>query len=63
MNWIDVNEKLPTKPGDYLVTTQNGFVCVGKFWVGMGENVWSGRLKNCVVAWCELPKPYVRGKQ
>ena len=58
--WIDVRDMLPTKSGSYLVTTENGFVQIANFWVGLNENYWCGRFKNCVIAWCDLPKRYVR---
>ena len=58
--WIDVQNMLPSKSGDYLVTTENGYVCIAKFWKGMNENSWSGRFKHCVIAWGDLPKPYRR---
>ena len=54
-HWIPTSEKLPVKDGEYLVTTKNKYVVVGRFIVDFG---WNGRLKNCVIAWAELPKPY-----
>lgn len=60
-NWIDVEDMLPTKSGDYLVTTKNGFVQVAKWGYGLYKSGgWNGHCKNCIIAWSELPKPYVR---
>lgn len=56
MDWIDMRLSHPPKMGDYLVTTKNNYVVVGK-WLGK-DTGWNGRLKNCVVAWAFLPEPY-----
>lgn len=55
-DWI--TDHLPTKSGDYLVTTKAGFVCIAKFWVGLNENHWTGRFRNCVIAWRDVPERF-----
>ena len=58
--WNDVSKVgLPKEPGDYLVTTKNGYVGIGKLWHTIyGESMWSGKYRNCVIAWQELPPAY-----
>ncbi len=60
MKWVDVNDELPTHSGDFLVTTKNGYVQIAKFWRGLKENQWSGQFTNCVIAWMEVPEPYIK---
>lgn len=58
--WISVEERLPEKSGDYLVTTKNGYVQVAKWGFDLYKNSgWSGKhLAKCIIAWMPLPEPY-----
>lgn len=62
--WISVEDRLPDKTGDYLVTTKNGYVQIAKWGYGLykTEGWTSKNLKNCVVAWMECPKAYGKEK-
>ena len=55
-DWIPVSERLPDKPGKYLVTVKNGNVYAGTFCVV------SGRFQCAAVAWMPLPEPYKETK-
>ena len=48
----------PTRYKKYLITTNNGTVSLAHISGFVGEERWSGRFRDCVVAWMELPKPY-----
>lgn len=50
--WIPVTERLPEKPGKYLVTVQNGNVYSGTY------DAYSKRFHCAAIAWMELPEPY-----
>ena len=50
--WIPVTERLPDKPGKYLVTVQNGNVYAGTY------DKFSKRFQCAAVAWMSLPEPY-----
>ncbi len=57
--WISVEDRLPDKTGDYLVTTKNGYVQIAKWGYGLYKaNEWNGHFKNCVIAWMDCPKGY-----
>ena len=62
--WISVEDRLPDKTGDYLVTTKNGYVQIAKWGYGLykTEGWTSKNLKNCVVAWMDCPKAYGKEK-
>ena len=63
--WVDVEDRLPDKTGDYLVTTKNGYIMVAKWGYDLYKSSgWSGKnISKCIIAWCELPKPYVKINQ
>ena len=61
--WISVEERLPEKSGDYLVTTKNGYVVVAKWGYGLYKGGWNGHFKNCIIAWQNLPEPYKKGAE
>lgn len=50
--WIPVEERLPDKPGKYLVTVKNGNVYAGTF------DMVSHKFQCAATAWMELPEPY-----
>jgi hypothetical protein len=52
MRWIPVSERLPDKPGKYMVTVSNGNVYAGTF------DAYSGRFQCAATAWMPLPAPY-----
>ena len=52
--WIPVEDRLPEKPGKYLVTVQNGNVYAGTF------DMVSHKFQCAATAWMELPEPYRR---
>lgn len=57
--WISVEERLPEKSGDYLISTTHGYVGVAKWGFGLyKKGGWNGNCKNCIVAWMPLPEPY-----
>lgn len=55
-NWIPVSERLPDKPGKYLVTVRNGNVYSGTF-----DKI-SNRFMCAATAWMPLPEPYKEEK-
>lgn len=58
-SWIPCSKKLPTKRGDYLVTCDDGTVCIWWFVVEGDLKVWQIRLCDCKpIAWMSLPEPY-----
>ena len=52
--WIPVEDRLPEKPGKYLVTVQNWNVYAGTF------DMVSHKFQCAATAWMELPEPYRR---
>ena len=50
--WVPVTERLPEKPGKYLVTVRNGNVYAGTF-----DKI-SNRFQCAATAWMPLPEPY-----
>ena len=61
--WHPMSEGYPEKAGVYLVTTKKGFLCLGTLYHTLfGEPYWNGRMRDCVVAWQELPEPFREGE-
>jgi len=50
--WIPCSERMPEKPGKYLVTVKNGNVYAGTF------DVISGKFQCAATAWMPLPEPW-----
>ncbi len=50
--WIPCSNRMPEKPGKYLVTVKNGNVYAGTF------DVISGKFQCAATAWMPLPEPY-----
>jgi len=50
--WIPCSERMPEKPGKYLVTVKNGNVYAGTF------DVISGKFQCAATAWMQLPEPW-----
>lgn len=50
--WIPCSNRMPEKPGKYLVTVKNGNVYAGTF------DVISGKFHCAATAWMPLPEPY-----
>lgn len=71
INWIPCSERLPDKPGKYLVTFReiiyNGIeekpkTTVCSYYREGRELKWSKAKYGRVTAWTEMPKPYQEEK-
>ena len=61
IKWNDVNNMLPNKEGEYLVTTfSGGMLDVDKAILFINEDGTKDWSLFGVIAWAELPKPYKR---
>lgn len=57
--WTLCSERLPKEKGDYLVTCDDGTVCIWWFVIEGDLKVWQTRLCDCKpIAWMPLPEPY-----
>lgn len=60
MEWIPIEERLPEKPGEYLVTLENGNVRFGVYHPSPIDRPgcpWLNGAKTAV-AWMPVPEPY-----
>ena len=65
--WISVKERLPEKPGEYLVAYQPCYWdnVQPEFRVGIdsfrGKTAWAKKKYQCVTHWMPLPEPPEEG--
>ena len=62
-DWISCSERLPEEKGNYLVTCDDGTICIWWFVVDCNIKQWSMRLTtHKPIAWQPLPTPYKEGE-
>lgn len=59
ITWHPVKEALPKAPGPYLGCGKMGGVYIVKFENGMFWHVGHGSCTKRVIAWAEMPEPYM----
>ena len=59
ITWHPVKEALPKTPGPYLGCGKMGGVYIVKFENGMFWHVGHGSCAKRVIAWAEMPEPYM----
>lgn len=57
--WIPCSERLPKEKGEYLVTCDDGSICIWWFVIENDLKLWATMPYSCKpIAWMSLPEPF-----